>query len=527
MDFKKLGNVLTVDRRGRAGRRLSSGGSRSTPRWCATSARATGSRPRRQRVRRIELPLQLERHRARWSRAWRPSQAETAYEPMLFWFGLARPAAGAADPLHGQAERDRLTTRRARRIESSNAQAADHRWQGHRGRGRDHADPGLRAGGRGDPALLLSRAPVDRRQLPHVPGRGAGHAEAGGLLRHGRQRSAPQQGRQPQDHQHQDADGEEGARRRDGVPAHQSPARLPDLRPGRGVRPAGPGHGLRPRRLALRGEQAGGGGEVSGAADQDGDDALHPVHALRALHDGGGGRRGARRHRPRRGHGDHHLPRARHDVGALRQRDRPVPGGRADASALGLHLPPLGAAQDRIDRRHGCGRLEHPRRRARSRGAAHPAAQQRRGERGVDLRQDALRGRRAAHPAPRSALRARERPARARDLGRGLGPGCRQAEGGEAGADRRHRRRSRRGRGDVRAARPARGSRLAQLRLPAGRRQARPAARPRELSVQYEHRGHRAGRRDPAGRHQSAPRGGGAQRAPAQALAPGRTPPSA
>ena len=35
-----------------------------------------------------------------------------------------------------------------------------------------------------------------------------------------------------------------------------------------------------------------------------------------------------------------------------------------------------------------------------------------------------------------------------------------------------------------------------------------PAARPRELSVQHHHRGHRAGRRHPARRHQSAPRGG-------------------
>jgi hypothetical protein len=43
------------------------------------------------------------------------------------------------------------------------------------------------------------------------------------------------------------ADGQEGARRGDGVPAHQPPARLPDLRPGRRVRPAGPGDGLRRR----------------------------------------------------------------------------------------------------------------------------------------------------------------------------------------------------------------------------------------------------------------------------------------
>jgi hypothetical protein len=49
---------------------------------------------------------------------------------------------------------------------------------------RHHAAAGLRAGGRRDPALLLSRAPVDRRQLPHVPGRGEGPAEAAGLLRH-------------------------------------------------------------------------------------------------------------------------------------------------------------------------------------------------------------------------------------------------------------------------------------------------------------------------------------------------------
>ena len=70
--------------------------------------------------------------------------------------------------------------------------------------------------------------------------------------------------------------------------------------------------------------------------------------------------------------------------------------------------------------------------------------------------------------------------------------------------------------------RPARAPRLAQLRLPPGRRQARSAARPRELPVQRDHRGHRAGRRHPARRHQSAPGGGRAQRPHPQALAPGR-----
>jgi hypothetical protein len=49
---------------------------------------------------------------------------------------------------------------------------------------RRHA-AGLRGGGRGDSALLLPRAAVDRRQLPHVPGRGEGRAEAGRVLRLG------------------------------------------------------------------------------------------------------------------------------------------------------------------------------------------------------------------------------------------------------------------------------------------------------------------------------------------------------
>ena len=39
--------------------------------------------------------------------------------------------------------------------------------------------------------------------------------------------------------------------RGDGIPAHQPPAGLPDLRPGRRMRTAGPGHGLRPVRVPL------------------------------------------------------------------------------------------------------------------------------------------------------------------------------------------------------------------------------------------------------------------------------------
>ena len=96
---------------------------------------------------------------------------------------------------------------------------------------------------------------------------------------------------------HRLADGAQGAQGRDGIPADQPPARLPDLRPGRRVRPAGPGDGLRHRPLPVRGEQARGHRQVSGAADQDDHDALHPLHALHPLRRRGRRRAGDRRHR--------------------------------------------------------------------------------------------------------------------------------------------------------------------------------------------------------------------------------------
>ena len=61
-----------------------------------------------------------------------------------------------------------------------------HRRQGARRSGRIHAAPGLRGGRRRSAALLLPRAAVDRRQLPHVPRRGEGRpAEADRVLRDG------------------------------------------------------------------------------------------------------------------------------------------------------------------------------------------------------------------------------------------------------------------------------------------------------------------------------------------------------
>ena len=135
-------------------------------------------------------------------------------------------------------------------------------------------------------------------------------------------------------------DGQEGARGGDGVPAHQPPARLPDLRPGRRMRPAGPGDGLWPQLLALRGEQARDRRQVYGPGHQDLDDPLHPVHALHPLLRGSRGRRRDRHAVPRRGQPDHDLSRAGGRRRARRQPRRRLPGRRAAAEAADLRERP-------------------------------------------------------------------------------------------------------------------------------------------------------------------------------------------
>ena len=167
----------------------------------------------------------------------------------------------------------------------------------------------------------------------------------------------------------------QGARRGDGIPADQSSAGLPDLRPGRRMRPAGPGDGLWPRRLPpLQREQARRRRQIYGPAGQDDHDPLHPVHPLRALCHRSRRRARPGRHRPRRGHGDHHLSGEGVRQRAFRQCGRPLPGGRADLQALRLQCPPLGIAQDRKRRRDGRAGLQHPRRYARAAGDARAAA---------------------------------------------------------------------------------------------------------------------------------------------------------
>ena len=83
-------------------------------------------------------------------------------------------------------------------------------------------------------------------------------------------------------------DGEEGARRGDGVPADQPSAGLPDLRSGRRMRPAGSGDGLWRGFQPLPRAEAGVRRPEPWPAGRDQDDALHFLHPLRALHHRGG-----------------------------------------------------------------------------------------------------------------------------------------------------------------------------------------------------------------------------------------------
>ena len=148
-----------------------------------------------------------------------------------------------------------------------------------------HDHRGRQAGRHPRAALLLPSVAAVAGGLPDVPGRGGEGAQADAGLRHrgGRGAGGAREQRQRQ----------EGARGRARAPAHQSPARLPDLRPGRRVRapglrvPGGPGrHPLRGVRQAV---QPGGGLRARHPLRPQ---PLHPLHPLRALH--GGRRRGRR-----------------------------------------------------------------------------------------------------------------------------------------------------------------------------------------------------------------------------------------
>ena len=108
------------------------------------------------------------------------------------------------------------------------------------------------------------------------------------------------------------------------------------------------------------------------------------------------------------------------------------PVGALTSKPYAFAARPWELSKTEIHRRDGCARLGDPRRYARPRGDAHPAARQRRRERGMDFRQDPPRRRRLAHPAARPALCPRQRPADAGVVAAGVRGHRRQGEGGEA-----------------------------------------------------------------------------------------------
>ena len=93
------------------------------------------------------------------------------------------------------------------------------------------------------------------------------------------------------------------------------------------------------------------------------------------------------------------------------------PVGALAVEAVQLRSAAVGAAQGAGDRRHGRGRHQHPHGRPPAPGDAHPAADQRCGERGMGARQDAPPCRRAGPRPARPAVGAREVASCARRAG--------------------------------------------------------------------------------------------------------------
>ena len=178
------------------------------------------------------------------------------------------------------------------------------RPRGHAQQGRA-ADRRGRAGRHLRPPLLLPPAHGAGGRVPDVPGRGERpawrHADAE-LLHRGR---AGHGGR------HRLRQGEEGPGRRPRVPPDQPPARLPGVRQGRRVPPAGPDPGLRPGRDPLRrGEAPLREADAHLGAGPARPRAVHPVQPVHPVRRRGGGRGPDRLHRAGRADPDRHLPRA-------------------------------------------------------------------------------------------------------------------------------------------------------------------------------------------------------------------------
>ena len=210
----------------------------------------------------------------------------------------------------------------------------------------------------------------------------------------------------------------------------------------------------------------------------------------------------------------------RDDLGAAGQRGRSLPGRRAHVEALCVRGAAVGAEQDRVDRRDGRGRLGDPHRYPRARGHAHPAARQRRRERGVDFRQDPPCGRRLAHASGSIS------PIFASAAGCGRRPGRRRSPRSPPRSSRPPAKRIGAIVGDLAAVEEIFAlkdlmTRLGVVNLDC--RQDGAALDPKwgrgDLPIQRHHRRHREGRCAADRRRQSAPRSRRPQRAHPQALA--------
>ena len=216
----------------------------------------------------------------------------------------------------------------------------------------DH--PGRRAARHRDPAVLRPPAARPDRRLPPVPGRGRGPAQADGLVHHRVHR-----GHGGPDPAHLRRRGQ-GAARRDGVPAHQPPARLPDVRQGRRVPAAEPGHVQRPGRDPVHRRKAdlrqAGRHLHRGAA---GPRAVHLVHPVHPDVRGNRGRPVHRVHRARPGPDDRHRRGQAVQLLLLRQHRAGLPGRRADRHGLPVPVPAVrpgvGAERVRALRRRAAG----------------------------------------------------------------------------------------------------------------------------------------------------------------------------
>jgi NADH-quinone oxidoreductase subunit G len=96
------------------------------------------------------------------------------------------------------------------------------------------------------------------------------------------------------------------------------------------------------------------------------------------------------------------------------------PVGALTSKPYAFRSASVGAEEDALDRRFGRDRRQHPPRQPWSRSAAHPAARERRRERGMAGRPWPLHGRWPHPPSSRSSVAAPRRQAGRRDLGRSL-----------------------------------------------------------------------------------------------------------